>query len=88
MPNTIESLIRRINAEIVNPLIVLLFAIALVIFLWGVTRFIWRNDSEEERRIGARHMLWGIIGMFIMIAVWAIIWVIINTFGIDPNVLG
>jgi hypothetical protein len=87
MQPTLRTLLEKINEQILNPLIVLMFALALVLFLWGATRFIWKNDSDEERRTGAQHMLWGVFGMFIMVSVWAILWIIVNTFGLDPSVL-
>ena len=84
---TLETLLGKIYEQILNPFILLLFALALVLFIWGAARFIWKNDSDEERRTGAQHMLWGIFGMFIMVSVWAILWIIVNTFGLDPNVI-
>jgi hypothetical protein len=84
---TLETLLYKINEQILNPLIVLMFALALVLFIWGATRFIWKNDSDEERRTGAQHMLWGVVGMFIMVSVKAILWIVANTFGLDTRFL-
>ena len=84
---TLETLLGNIYEQILNPFILLLFALALVFFIWGAARFIWKNDSDTEREIGAQHMIWGVVGMFIMVSVWGILWIIVNTFGIDPSVL-
>jgi hypothetical protein len=80
--DTLKTLIERIGDFIVDPLIAVLFAAALVIFLWGGAQFIFQADNQEQREIGARHMLWGILGIFIMIAVKGIIQIIKGTFGI------
>lgn len=72
----------RIVAFIINPFIFLLFAIGFLVFLWGIMQFIWKADSEDGRKTGRDHMIWGIIGMFIMVAAWGIIRIITNTFGI------
>jgi len=46
-------------------------------FLFGVSQ---GSDKKED---GKQHMLWGVIGMFIMVAAMAIIRLILNTFGLD-----
>jgi hypothetical protein len=58
----------------------------MVYFLWGGFLFIRGADSEEDRNVGRRHMIYGIIGMFIMLSVFGIINILLGTFGIAvPN---
>jgi hypothetical protein len=54
------KLIGKINKIIINPLIVLVFAIALVVFLYGLYEMLANGESEEERTKGKQHMLWGV----------------------------
>ncbi len=83
---TIYELIAKLNEHILNPIIVLLFAIALVVFVWGGLVFIARAEDEAARSTGKSQMFWGIIGMVIMASVFAILRILVNTFGIDdPN---
>ncbi len=79
------QLIGRFVAVILNPTIALLFGFALLVFLWGLAKFIWTDseNQESDREEGRRHMLWGIVGMFIMIAAFGITSIIVNTFGIS-----
>ncbi|HEY4490038.1 MAG TPA: hypothetical protein VJC12_02145 [Candidatus Paceibacterota bacterium] len=84
---TVEPLLRKINAAILNPLITLLFAIALLYFLYGVFQFVRKTDDTKAMEEGKQAMLWGIIGMFIMFAVAGIIGVVLNTFGISTDYL-
>jgi len=79
---TVGTLMDKINKVIINPLITLLFAIAMVYFIWGVVEFIMGAGSEEKRATGRRHMIWGIVGMAIMAGVWGIIRVILGTLGV------
>lgn len=79
----VASFVRKVNKLIINPLIALLFALALVFFLYGVVEFIASPADEDKRSKGKKHMLWGLIGMFIMFAVWGIIGILIRTFGIE-----
>ncbi len=69
----LAKLIKNIDAFIVTPLLGLIWAAALVVFLWGASQFILNADSEEGRATGRRHLVWGIIGMFIIVSVWAIL---------------
>ncbi len=79
---SVDDLVSRISQYIIDPIILLLFALGLLYFLWGVAIFIWQSDSEDARKKGVQHMLWGIIGMFIMIAALGIINLIEGTFGL------
>ncbi|MBU6430810.1 MAG: hypothetical protein KGJ58_00800 [Patescibacteria group bacterium] len=78
---TFSQLLYNIEIFILNPIIYLLFGLALIIFLYGVFEFIKNSESEEERKKGGEHMLWGIIGMAIMFSAYGIINFILNTLG-------
>jgi uncharacterized membrane protein YidH (DUF202 family) len=84
----LDSFIMKINQLIINPIIVLLFALALVYFLYGVFQFIANGDNEEAKTTGKMHMVWGIIGITIMMGVFAIMNLILSTLkinGIKPE---
>jgi hypothetical protein len=73
---------RRIINVVINeavwPFVLFLFALAIAIFLYGLVEFIVAADNEERRAKGKKHLTWGIIGLFIMFAVWGIIEIILN----------
>lgn len=72
-PVTIDGFLAKLADVILNPLIRLMFAAAVIYFLWGVFTYIRNADSESERQKGAQHILWGVIGMGIMIGVYGIL---------------
>lgn len=78
---SITTLMMSINRVIINPLIALLFALAIIYFLYGLVQYLMSPDNEEIRRTNKQHMLWGIIGMFIMIAVFGIMNMMLRTLG-------
>jgi len=82
---TATGLLNRINAVILNPLIVLLFTVAMVVFVYGIVKFISGSGVDDAREQGKRAMFWGIVGMFIMVSVFGIIRLILNTFGISTS---
>lgn len=81
----VAAFVGRVNAYILNPAIILMFAVALLFFLYGVVEFLSNSDKADERELGRNHIIWGIIGMFIMFSVFAILRLIENTFGIQHN---
>jgi uncharacterized membrane protein YidH (DUF202 family) len=84
----VDHFIGNVDRLIINPIIYLLFALAIVYFLWGVFEFISNQENEEKKTTGKSHMLWGIVGITIMIGVWAILGFILNTLhitGINPQ---
>lgn len=78
---SVLALVKSIDKVIINPIIVFLFACAIAYFLYGVAQYFLSPDSEEVRKKSKVHMLWGIIGLFIMVAVFGIMRLILNTVG-------
>ncbi len=66
-------------SNIVQPLITLMFIVAVLVFVWGVVEMIMNASNEEARQTGTRHMMWGLIGLFIMFAVYGILNFLIST---------
>jgi hypothetical protein len=85
---TIVPFLNRINQYILNPLILLLFSIALAIFVYGIFQFVRNtgNEKAESYVNGKRAMLYGIIGMFVMVSAFAIIRFILAAFGLDADI--
>jgi|SRR3989344_6663359 len=77
----IDTLVQKLNTEIINPLIKFLFIIAFLIFFWGVFQFIRGGDNTEAKKTGKLHMTWGIIGLAIMFSAFGIINLLIGTLG-------
>ena len=87
IPAPVKTFIGKISTEILNPLIAIMFAIATAYFFYGVAAYIWNPDNEEMREKGKISMLWGVVGMFIMITVFGILRFIIDSTGADPSLI-
>ncbi|MFA6432283.1 MAG: hypothetical protein WCV82_00465 [Candidatus Paceibacterota bacterium] len=68
-----------IIANIVNPLVMLAFAVAVVAFVYGVIQMIIHATDAQQHKNGRLSMIGGLIGMFIMFSAWGIINIISNT---------
>jgi hypothetical protein len=82
IPQPLAEFVADLNRVIINPLILLLFSLAALLFVWGILKFVSRSSNEEARDEGKSHMLYGLLGMFIMVSVYGIIRLLLNTFGI------
>ena len=75
-----SNLIERFVTYIINPAILLVFAAGFLMFMWGLVVFMANVENESKRKEGKSHMLWGIVGMFIMVSVYGIVALLDNTF--------
>ena len=81
----VNSIVSKIVSNIVAPLVYGLFFLTMLIFVWGVFGLISKGDDPTARKEGQRHILWGVIGMLIMVSVYGIIRLIASTVGgTDP----
>jgi NADH:ubiquinone oxidoreductase subunit 2 (subunit N) len=76
---TIEDIINRV-------LVPLIFALAFVVFLWGVFQYFIAGASDEEKReSGKSLMIYGLIGFFVMVSVWGLVNLLVGTFPLETN---
>lgn len=81
----LNEFIGKVDDMIINPLINFLFALAVIFFLYGVFEFLSNQTNEEKKTTGKSHMLWGIVGITIMMGVWFIQGILLNTLGINKS---
>ena len=77
-----RNFVALVNENILFPIINLMLGVALLIFLYGVFEFILGANNEEARSTGRKHILWGVIGMLIMVSALAILQIAAGTFGL------
>lgn len=75
------TLVNKFLTYIINPAILLVFAAGFAFFMYGLLEFMWNLNSGEASGEGKRHMIYGVLGMLIMVSVYGIISVIDDTFG-------
>lgn len=80
---TIADFFNYATCILSKSIIPLLVTLALVTFMYGVVEFIAHADDENKRAEGRKFMLWGVIGMFVMLSVFGILGVLSNTLGLN-----
>jgi hypothetical protein len=70
-----------------NILVPVLFAIAFIVFIWGAFNvFILGANNEEVKEKGKNLMLYGLIGFFVMVSVWGLVNILVQSFGTNTAV--
>ncbi len=79
--NNIQSLVQSLGS-IIDSLIPIVLTLGLLAFFWGLAVFIFSAGDEEKKTKGKNIMFWGIIALFVMVAIWGIVAFISSALGI------
>ena len=67
--------------QIINSVIPVLMALGVVYFVWGVVQYVIA-DSEEAKKTGRNRIIYGIIGFAVIVGLWGLVNIIVNTLGL------
>lgn len=82
----INDFIGDISSFINGTLIPLVFAVALLMFIWGMFKFfVLGGSDEEDRKKGQQLMLWAVIGFVLMVSIWGIVNLIAGGLGFSQD---
>ncbi len=72
-PTNFSELV-NIFIDLMRAAIPVISGLALLVFLWGLVKFISRLGGDEKAVTeGKKLMVWGLIALFVMISVWGIL---------------
>lgn len=77
---SIADILEKIQEEILNPFIALLFVVATAVFMYGIIIYVI-GGGEKNIETGKKLILYGIIGMTIMVSAWGIVGIFCEFFG-------
>ncbi|MBP9715354.1 MAG: hypothetical protein KBD52_02600 [Candidatus Pacebacteria bacterium] len=80
---TIQFIICKI-ATILNTIIPLLIVIGVIYFIWGVISYVIGGDEEAKTK-GRDRMIFGLIGLLVIVSVWGLVAILKKTFGITNS---
>jgi hypothetical protein len=78
----IGDLFHFVTCLIEVSIIPLMFAIAVLVFIYGVVKFIGTEESAEKED-GRQFMIWGIVALAVMFSIWGLVTILGNTFGVS-----
>ena len=59
--------------NLISTAIPVVAGIAVLVFFWGLAKFVLKAGSENDREEGKQIMLWGIIALFVLVSLSGII---------------
>ncbi len=71
-------------SNFLNGLIGLFVTLAIVVFFWGLVRYLWSMGAEDAHE-GLKIMFWGLIAIFVMVSIWGIIRLLQSTFKVEST---
>lgn len=82
----VTNLIEEVG-DIVDLLIPIVGALALLYFFWGLANFILASNSGDEpmKDKAKNTMIWGIVALFVMVSVWGLVEFVGEALGVDPE---
>lgn len=75
----VNTIVPKIVDNIVLPILGILFSFTILVFIWGLYGFF--KGDEDSRNQSKQHILWGVVGLFIMISVYGIIRLVASIVG-------
>lgn len=74
---------------IVGLIIPLLVGLAVLVFMWGIVKFIAHAEDEKTHEEGKQLMMWGMVGLFVIVSLWGIVGFLHESLGLTSyNYLG
>lgn len=70
----------RCVTGMINMTIPLVIGIAVFLFLWGLIKYITAGGDDKAVAEARKFMTFGIIALFVMVSVWGLVGILVNTF--------
>lgn len=80
--SNIETLVGSIG-NIIDLLIPIVFALAMLFFFWGLAMYIFGKEHDKDQ--AKKTMVWGVVALFVMAAVWGLVNFISNALDVDTD---
>lgn len=78
---TVQGLLCKVN-ELLGAVIPVLIGLGIVYFIWGVITYVIASD-EEAKKAGRNRVIYGIIGLAVIVGLWGLVAILRNTFGLN-----
>ncbi len=83
-PQNFRQLADSITGMITS-IIPILSGAALLVFLWGIADFVRNAESSTGREEGKQRMVWGVVGLFVLLSLWGLVSFVGSSLGIPTR---
>lgn len=77
----------QLFADLLGSVIGVLYMFAFAAFFWGIVLFVFNTNDDKKRQEGKSWMLWSVVALFVMITIWGLVGLLVNTVGISPTII-
>ncbi|MEI6190952.1 MAG: pilin [bacterium] len=81
--NYISNLISDAQG-LLDQLVVLLIALAVVWFIWNVIKYTMSEDEEGKGKAKSQ-MIWGVIAIAVIVSIWGLVAILQGIFGVSTD---
>ena len=85
--NNVSGLLTSFG-RLINTALPIVVGLALLGFFWGLAMFVFNAHNEEKRGEGRSIMIWGVVALFVMVAVWGLVNFLGSAIGVTPGAAG
>lgn len=78
-PKTFIELV-EIFTSIINTAVPIVLAFAVLGFFWGLAQYMLSAGDSSKTEEGRKLMIYGVIGLFVMVSLWGILGILSATF--------
>ena len=71
--------------NVLNIVITIVFILAIVVFGWGVVKYVTAANNPEKEKEARSFLWWGVIGIFVLAAVFGLVQFVAKYFGVGRN---
>lgn len=79
-----DSLIQTLTGY-VDRSIAFLMGAAVLLFVYGVVKYMLAGGNEESIKEGKRFIIWGIVGIAVIVSVWGLVNLLTGSFGLPAT---
>ncbi len=78
--DNIETIVARFTSLFTDNIIPLFMVVAVAVFLYGIVRYILASGDQEKAKEAKSYIIYGLVGLFVMVCFWGLIKIVIYTF--------
>jgi glucan phosphoethanolaminetransferase (alkaline phosphatase superfamily) len=67
-----------------NTFTYILVALAVIYIVWNVVQYFIKANGGDRKEVGM-NIIWGIVGLFIIVSIWGLVNILTNTFKTTPT---
>src|SRR3989344_4242291 len=82
-PTEIGGILCKIG-DLLNTIVPVIIILGVVYFIWGVITYVIAKEEEDKGK-GRNRIIYGIIGLAVIVSMWGLVTILTSTFGVSTT---